>query len=164
MDWEEDGPLRDEKRAGLFRQSSGLLRSAVTTCRQSATATATTGYLYGDSVLDLGLQREILGFYHKLYYTKNAPARNVAVNIAANFAYLLRQEVAMKLCVMTQLGFLQDSLISLQNILNFYTASNAATVFFPCWDEKVAEVSASGDCEHDEREWWGRGDDRRWFN
>ncbi|CAG0899159.1 unnamed protein product [Darwinula stevensoni] len=107
--------------------SSGSLRSAMTTCRQSTTTTTTTGNPNGDSVLGGGLQREILGFYHKLYYANNTAAKNVALSISAYFPYLLQQEAAAKLCVMTQLGFVQDSLFSLPNILSFYTTSTIFT-------------------------------------
>ncbi|CAG0904672.1 unnamed protein product [Darwinula stevensoni] len=46
---------------------------------------------------------------------------------------------------------------------NFAYLLQQAAVFFPCWDGKVAEVSTSGDCEHDERGWRGRGGFSRGF-
>ncbi|CAG0898807.1 unnamed protein product [Darwinula stevensoni] len=129
------------------------LRSARTTCLLATTTTTTTANPNGDSVLSAHLQREILELYHELSESNNTAAgekeilprfangaesaQNVASCIATNFASLLQQEAALKLCIITGAGWVQSGQLSQTNILSSFAVTSATVESYRAKNENA---------------------------
>ncbi|CAG0895349.1 unnamed protein product [Darwinula stevensoni] len=138
--------IRDESLSSKVHVHANwdAIRAAAEGCGLPGTASGAPWTASGTPGMALDLGHYICGMLQQLSFFNDTRAGDLLKCIAASFPDVLRKADENRLCIATRLGFADNSTISLQKILDFFTTSNSVKAAFACWDAKVAGAVASG--------------------